>query len=349
VDIIEMPKVSVQKALNEYLALADKKGLFYEMAFRDAQKEKELKKKAHTVLEAFLDECDYLSESVRVPDMGEMIRASLQDVICAMKRKSGEEYLVCNDFFAFLGDRYKVTVSPFDRQLTPLERQLSIAKDMHDFNKARTFDRNEVARRYLVSDRTIDSDLAALHDGISVMDQKLALKDFCLKSKKVTAVSTMHPLFLTQNLTQIVCMLEGLRRMEDNWALRSYARSSAVSIWRQLSGYARDRILGTLTDLMGLEHSWYEEISEAAEKEAERMFYNEDESSDSNGRLMYALKGSLPCSIVFIDDDDMAMEICGKVVHIKESGIEMLAEGAAEPVVISREKILEVEVATEFR
>jgi hypothetical protein len=64
---------------------------------------------------------------------------------------------------------------------------------------------------------------------------------------------------------------------------------------------------------------------------------------------MYALKGSLPCSIVFIDDDDMAMEICGKVVHIKESGIEMLAEGAAEPVVISREKILEVEVATEFR
>jgi hypothetical protein len=266
-----------------------------------------------------------------------------------MKRKSGEEYLVCNDFFAFLEDRFMVEVKPFDRQLTPLERQLSIAKDMHDFNKARTFDRNDVARRYLVSDRTIDSDLAALHDGIAVMDQKLTLRDFQLRNKKVTAISTMHPLFLTQNLTQIVCMLEGLRRMEDNWALRSYARSSAVSIWRQLSGYARDRILGTLTDLMDLERSWYEEISEAAEMEAERMFYNEDESSDSNGRLMYALKGSLPCSIVFIDDDDMAMEICGKVVHIKESGIEILAEGAAEPVVIGREKILEVEVATEFR
>ena len=344
-----MPKVTVQKAANEYLALTDKKGLLYDVGLRDAQKEKELNKKAHTVLEAFLDECDYLSESVRVPDMGEMIRVSLQDVICAMKRKSGEEYLVCNDFFAFLGDRYKVTVSPFDRQLTPLERQLSIAKDMHDFNKARTFDRNEVARRYLVSDRTIDSDLAALHNGISVMDQKLALKDFLLNNRKITAISTMHPLFLTQNLTQIVCMLEGLRRMEDNWALRSYARSSAVSIWRQLSGYARDRILGTLTDLMGLERSWYEEISEAAEMEAERMFYNEDESSDSYGRLMYAMKGNLPCSIVYIDDDDMAVEIHGRVFRIEESGIKILAEGAAEPVVIGREKILEVEVATEFR
>jgi len=344
-----MQKVTVQKAVNEYLSLTDKKGLLYDQSNRDAQKEKDLKKKTHVILETFLEECDYLSESVRTANMGEMLRTSLQDIICAMKRKSGEEYLVCNDFFAFLEDRFKVEVKPFDRQLTPLERQLSIAKDMHDFNKARTFDRNDVARRYLVSDRTIDSDLAALHNGICVMDQKLALKDFLLNNKKITAISTMHPLFLTQNLTQIVCMLEGLRRMEDNWALRSYARSSAVSIWRQLSDYARERILGTLTDLMDLERSWYEGISEAAEMEAERMFYNEDESSDSYGRLMYAMKGNLPCSIVYIGDDDMAVEIHGRVFRIEESGIKILAEDAAEPVVIGREKILEVEVATEFR
>jgi hypothetical protein len=79
------------------------------------------------------------------------------------------------------------------------------------------------------------------------------------------------------------------------------------------------------------------------------MFYNEDEYSASNGMLMYALKWYLPCSIVIIDDDDMEVEIHGRVFRIEESGVKILAEDAAEPVVIGREKILEVEVATEFR
>jgi hypothetical protein len=79
---------------------------------------------------------------------------------------------------------------------------------------------------------------------------------------------------------------------------------------------------------MDLERGWYEEINEAAEMEAERMFYNESEVSDSFGRLMYALKGGLSCSIVYVDDDDIAVEIHGRVVHIGESRIEILEDGA---------------------
>ena len=344
-----MPKVSVQKAVSEYLSLTDKKGLLYDRTFRDARREKDLKKKAHAVLDAFLETCDYREEPVRAPQMDQMLRTSLQDIICAMKRKSGEEYLVCNDFFAWLEDRCKVRVKPFDRQLTPLERQLSIARDLHDFNRAGEFDRNEAARKYLVSERTIDADLAALHDGICVMDQKLALQDFQLRNKKVTAVSTMHPLFLTQNLTQIVCMLEGLRRMEDSWTLHSYARRSAVSIWCQLSSYARDRILETLTDLMDLDRAWYEGIDEEADSQKGRMFYTETEASDSFGRLMYALKGDLPCSVVYIGEDERAEEIRGRVVRVSDRGAEILAEGSADPVLIGKDRVLEVEVAAQFR
>ena len=95
--------------------------------------------------------------------------------------------------------------------------------------------------------------MKALREGISVMDQELRLSDVQLRNRKVTAVSTMHPLFLAQNLTQIICMLEGLRRMENNWVMSSYARNTAVSIWCQLSQYARERIRGTLVDLMGLD------------------------------------------------------------------------------------------------
>ena len=132
---------------------------------------------------------------------------------------------------------------------------------MHDFNKARDFARQEVAEKYLVSEKTIENDMKALREGISVMDQEIRLSDVQLRNRKVTAISTMHPLFLAQNLTQIICMLEGLRRMEDDWAMQSYARNTAVSIWCQLSDYARERISGTLVDLMGLTPTGMKELA----------------------------------------------------------------------------------------
>ena len=132
-----MPKRTVQIMVEEYLSLADRRGLLYDRSScRDAQKEKELRKKAHTIFEAFLKDCDYKDDSILRKNIGEDIWLSLRDVICTMKRKSGEEYLILNDFFAFLWDRCRVEIKHFDRQLTSLERQLSIAKDMHDFNQA---------------------------------------------------------------------------------------------------------------------------------------------------------------------------------------------------------------------
>ena len=345
-----MPQKTVKNMVEEYLSLVDRKGLLYDRSScRDSQKEKELRKKARTIFEMFLKNCNYADDPILRKDMGEDLWLSLRDVVCTMKRKSGEEYLILNDFSAFLRERCRVKISPFDRQLTTLERQLSIAKDMHDFNQARTFNRVELAEKYLVSIRTIENDLAALRDGISVMDQKLALENFRLKNKQVTAVSTMHPLFLTQNLTQIVCMLEGLRMMKNNWAMASYAETTAVSIWCQLSDYARDRITGALVDLMGLDGSWYEEISFRAESVPDKMFYDEKEASDRLGLFMYALKGALPCSVCYIDPDDICREICGKVVHLESKSVQILPESGGDPVWIELDRLLEVEVATELR
>lgn len=347
-----MPRRTVKTMVDEYLSLVDAKGLLHDRSScRDAKKEKELRKKAHTIFDAFLKDCDYKDDSILRKDIGEDIWLSLRDVICTMKRKSGEEYLILNDFSAFLGDRCKVKIKPFDRQLTSLERQLSIAKDLHDYDQARTFDRHTVAEKYLVSDRTIDNDLAALREGISVMDQKLVLENFRLKNHKVTAVSTMHPLFLAQNLTQIVCMLEGLRMMKDNWAMASYAETTAASIWCQLSDYAKDRITGTLVDLMGLDGSWYKEISDKSESMKEKMFYDEKEAGDRFGLFMYALKGSLPCSVCYIDPDDTCREILGKVKHIEfeSNSIQILSDSGGIPVRIEMDRILEAEVATELR
>ncbi len=150
---------SIHNSIQEYLTQTETKGLLYDRSFVvDAQKKRGLQKKAQVIFEAFLQTCDYADESVRTAGMGEMLRASLIEVICAMKRKSGEEYRVVNDYLAFLQDRWKVETAPLDRQLTPLERQLSIAKELHDFGQAKEFDRHKVAEKYLVSDRTIEND-----------------------------------------------------------------------------------------------------------------------------------------------------------------------------------------------
>ena len=292
-----MKKITVQDTVAEYLEQFNRQGLLYVYSQPwDSRKIKSMRNKAREIL-SFRDDPDVLAESIHTRGEGDSIRDSIRDTISKMQRKSNEEYLIANDYFAFLSRHYKLQINFFARQLTSLERQLSIAKDMHDFNKAKDFDRHEIAEKYLVSEKTIENDMKALREGISVMDQELRLSDVQLHNRKVTAVSTMHPLFLAQNLTQIISMLEGLRRMENNWVMSSYARNTAVSIWCQLSQYARERIRGTLVDLMGLDAGWYERISHEAEMHSGTMFYNEAEASDQYGLLMYAMKGGIPCCI----------------------------------------------------
>lgn len=58
----------------------------------------------------------------------------------------------------------------------------------------------------------------------------------------VTFPSTVHPLFLTFNLTQIIAMLEGLKKMSEDMVYKNYAEVSAKMIWSQLSDYAKRRV-----------------------------------------------------------------------------------------------------------
>ena len=343
-----MKKATVQDTVTEYLEQFNRRGFLYVPSQPwDSRKIRAMQKKAIEIL-SFQDNPGVLAETVHIRGEADSIRDSIRDTISKMQRKSNEEYLIANDYFAFLNQKYKLQIQPFDRQLTSLERQLSIAKDMHDFNKARDFDRQEVAEKYLVSEKTIENDMKALREGISVMDQEIRLSDVQLRNRKVTAISTMHPLFLAQNLTQIICMLEGLRRMEDDWALQSYARNTAVSIWCQLSDYARERISGTLVDLMGLDANWYERISCEAEMRSGKMFYNEKESSDRFGLLMYAMKGGIPCCIRYIDNDK-ACEVRGTIKELHGNTIRVSQVPENEELRIDKKQILEIEVATQLR
>ena len=343
-----MSRITVQKTIKEYLELFERKGFLYLDHMWDTAKAKSMRSKAREIFR-FPGNETVLSDSLHTKGEGEIIRETVRDSISRLQRKSNNEYLIANDYFHFLKHHHKVEIEPLDRQLTSLERQLSIAKDMHDFNKACDFDRTEVAAKYMVSEKTIENDMRALREGISVMNQRIVLSDFQLRNRKVTDVSTMHPIFLAQNLTQVVCMLEGLHSMEHSWTMSSYARNTAVSIWGQLSDYARKRILGTLVDLMDLDADWYESLDRENAISSDRMFYNEKESSDRFGLLVYAMKGSLPCSICYVSDCDTLDEIKGIIRRLSDNAVHILPESEENVKVIERNRILDVEVATQLR
>ena len=97
-----------------------------------------------------------------------------------------------------------------------LERQLHIVKLLHDPEKNK---RSAIPGMLYVSDKTIENDLKKLQgedgDPLEVLGQKLVI-DFDRQSRHFS--STVHPLFLTFNLTQVITTLEGLKKMSEDSA-----------------------------------------------------------------------------------------------------------------------------------
>ena len=85
-----------------------------------------------------------------------------------------------------------------------------------------------------VSNRQIETDLSRLRgldDPIQVCGKKFYIPDTEREDGRITFQSTAHPVFLAENLTQILIMLKGLKAMAENPMFRPYAESSAKEIW----------------------------------------------------------------------------------------------------------------------
>ena len=114
-----------------------------------------------------------------------------------------------------------------------------------------------------VSDRQIETDLGRLRgmdDPIQVCGKKFFIPDTERKSGRLNFQSTAHPLFLAENLTQILVMLKGLKEMSKDPLYRFYAEETAGEILEQLSDYAKGRIRFVMQELMPEDFSWYESL-----------------------------------------------------------------------------------------
>jgi hypothetical protein len=130
------------------------------------------------------------------------------------------------------------------------------------------------------------------------MGQKLTV-DFDRKKGKLSFPSTVHPLFLTFNLTQVITTLEGLKLMSEKEAYKNYAINGAKTIWVQLSDYAKQRIF-TVSEGLGIDTSWYKSL----ETDISNLFHTEYMCSTIYGceSLLLCFKNGVPCFIEYIDD-----------------------------------------------
>lgn len=255
------------------------------------------------------------------------IERGMTDSVKSYPKSKQEAINIYNDFAIFIKDKYGVEISLSFNEWFPknsIERQIHITKLLHDKNTVIA----DLPQLVMVNEKTIEKDLKKLRgedgDPIEVMGQKLIV-DFNRSCGKVTFPSTVHPLFLTFNLTQVITMMEGLKNMADEKKYREYALYAAATIWAQLSEYAKNRILGFSGNL-GIDGDWYQSI----ENKTDSVFYTETECSSKMGagNLLYIFKNGDTCYIEYLTEKKETV-IYGecKIKNMNDAGVLIRTKG----------------------
>ena len=196
-------------------------------------------------------ESEYLPSNIR---NSVMTYSSNKDTAIALYR----------DLIVFLTGK-GVSVPPIAFPPIPIsntfERLMFIAKYLQDENNRIS----DLSEKLWVSDRTIEEDMKRLRDDvdpIQVCGKKFFISGTERRDGGIRFQSTAHPIFLAENLTQVLVMLKGLRVMAENPLYEPYALQTGREIWNQLSVYAKNRIRFVLQDLMPEDSSWYEKLAE---------------------------------------------------------------------------------------
>ena len=195
------------------------------------------------------------------------IREDLIERLKSMRSKNINHYIYCQ-YIKFLNKEKGMSVEKLPRYYSELERRLEIIKRIH--NGSNASDISDMAYDLLLDESNIRRDLRIINDGeMSVMGQRVKVEYHQQydKNGEECILSTAHPLFLVQNLEQIIALLNGLKYSYEIYGYKEYARETAVSIWMQLSDYATNRILNELPkEELKIDIDWYKMIADEAEE-----------------------------------------------------------------------------------
>lgn len=195
----------------------------------------------------------------------EYLADNIKSSVKAAPRGKDTAIEVYREFVSFLqkkGVGVSVSFPPIPIE-SSFERQMFIAKYLQE-EDARISDLEDLL---WVSERTVQEDLLRLRgeaDPLQICGRVFKIEGTERSRGQVRFASTAHPLFLTENLTQVIVMLKGLRIMAQNPLYARYAEASAADIWEQLSPYAKRRIRFVLGEVLPEDLGWYEKLEKRA-------------------------------------------------------------------------------------
>ncbi len=276
--------------------------LFRGYTQKDIEKGKDKKLTPSTF--AFLSQSiikSIVDKTISDSDVQEAIGTAIKESVRSYTRDKNTAISVYKDFVSFIEEKYEINI-PIEFPPTfssEFDRQMYIVKELHEKGR----DTSYLEEKLWVSDRTIEDDLAKLRSstGVSIMGQRITVKGIERQKGNIEFESTVHPVLLALNLTQVVVMLQGLHHMYNDKAYKEYALKLAASIWNELSDYARRRIKH-VTDALSMDLSWYEKLDSYRN---ENLFFTESECSyeEGAGNILDFLKNRKECAIEFKDKD----------------------------------------------
>ena len=183
--------------------------------------------------------------------------------------------------------------------LSDLERRLDIVKN---FRNHMTEDKQKLCERYYVKERTLRTDFAEIKNGCLNAFEQVVDIDYDMENKSL--FSTPVPLFLVQNITQIVAVLNGLAIQAEDPRYNAYAKTTAMLIWKQLTPDVKKRIKNDLVELLHLDAEWYECLENESE-DFKLKYYTERMIDCQRGNVLMLFKNGMPCDVSYFKDNEI--------------------------------------------
>lgn len=225
----------------------------------------------------------------------------IDEYICRASSRKETNRRIIVAFFDYLEKNSDEKVKTILREKRfydyPFERQLEIAKYLHEPHTL-----GEIEERFDISPETRRNDIRALEDGIEVLGATISIEEVRSKGK-VMYKSTMHPVFLPLNLTEVYALTTYLDKVLDSEDQNTKnIRNISERIKSQLSDYALKKLFP------------YEQ------HEYKRNSYVDDEqlARHRDGIRMYLMKSGQPCRF-FWD----GKEYSGRLKYDRKAYIEL--------------------------
>ncbi|HHY82992.1 MAG TPA: hypothetical protein GX505_10005 [Clostridiales bacterium] len=163
----------------------------------------------------------------------------LYSKVTTSKEKAKQRIL---KFSQYLMDNYSIELSMEDmlvsENMNAYERQIDLLKTLQQ-----GVTKQDLLDHYVVSRKVIEKDLDNLIKGTKILGQHVKIRNYQSEDRKLTYQSTIHPIFLPLNLTEVFYMFLGLKLLSRNYPIESEIYNSlAYRIYAQLSEYAKSKI-----------------------------------------------------------------------------------------------------------